>query len=64
MCSSFRRCSTRPNGCIRAALAAIGSLQRQGGANEHTCWVSLLDACGRALTEIAAALEEGRDPTR
>jgi uncharacterized membrane protein YccC len=48
---------------IRAALAAIGSMQRQGGATEHACWISLLNACGRALTEIAAALEEGRDPS-
>jgi uncharacterized membrane protein YccC len=48
---------------IRAALAAIGSMQRQGGATEHACWISLLNACGRALTEIAAALEEARDPS-
>jgi len=48
---------------IRAALAAVGSLPRQGAPTEHTCWASLLNACGRALGEIAAALEDARDPS-
>ena len=46
---------------IRASLAAIVSWQRRTGT-EPSCSASLPQACGRALLEIAAALEEGRDP--
>ena len=46
---------------IRASLAAIVSWQRRTGS-DPSCRASLPQACGRALLEIAAALEEGRDP--
>jgi uncharacterized membrane protein YccC len=45
---------------IRASLAAIVSWQRR--TQNPSCSASLPQACGRALLEIAAALEEGRDP--
>jgi hypothetical protein len=46
---------------IRASLAAIVSWQRRT-RTDPSCSASLPQACGRALLEIAAALEEGRDP--
>jgi uncharacterized membrane protein YccC len=46
---------------IRASLAAIVSWQRRT-RTDPSCRASLPQACGRALLEIAAALEEGRDP--
>ena len=46
---------------IRASLAAIVSWQRRT-QTDPSCSASLPQACGRALLEIAAALEEGRDP--
>lgn len=46
---------------IRASLAAIVSWQRRA-QSDPSCSASLPHACGRALLEIAAALEEGRDP--
>jgi uncharacterized membrane protein YccC len=48
---------------IRASLASVATEQR--GLNfdrEASCHASLARACGRVLAEIAAALEEGRDP--
>ncbi len=47
---------------IRASLAAIVSWQRRA-QSDLSCSMSLPQSCGRALLEIAAALEEGRDPT-
>jgi hypothetical protein len=46
---------------IRASLAAIVSWQRRT-RTDPSCSASLPQACGRALLEIATALEEGRDP--
>lgn len=48
---------------IRASLAAVASWQRRAAADDPSCTASLPRACGRALLEIAAALEEARDPT-
>jgi uncharacterized membrane protein YccC len=47
---------------IRASLAAVASWQRRSTTDDPSCRVSLPQTCGRALNEIAAALEEGRDP--
>lgn len=47
---------------IRASLAAVASWQRRAAPSDPSCRASLLQACGRALLEVAAALEEGRDP--
>jgi len=46
---------------IRASLAAIVSWQRRT-RSDPSCRASLPQACGRALLEIAAALDEARDP--
>jgi uncharacterized membrane protein YccC len=47
---------------IRASLAAIVSWQRRNAPGDPSCRASLPQACGRALLEISAALQEGRDP--
>ncbi len=47
---------------IRASLAAVASWQRRAASDDPSCRASLPQACGRALIEIATALEEGRDP--
>lgn len=47
---------------IRASLAAVASWQRRAAPADASCSASLPQACGRALLEIAAALEDGRDP--
>ncbi len=48
---------------IRASLASVAT-EQQGvyGDVDASCQASLAGACGRVLAEIAAALEEGRDP--
>ena len=47
---------------IRASLAAVASWQRRMVGTDPSCKASLPQACGRALLEIAAALQEGRRP--
>jgi uncharacterized membrane protein YgaE (UPF0421/DUF939 family) len=47
---------------IRASLAAVASWQRRAASTDPACRVSLPHASGRALLEIAAALDDGRDP--
>ena len=47
---------------IRASLASIATAQRRFAWTDPSCRASLPQLCGRALLEIALALEEGRDP--
>ena len=47
---------------IRASLASIATAQRRFAWTDPSCRASLPQLCGRALLEIASALEEGRDP--
>jgi len=48
---------------IRASLASVATEQRRLATSGSSCAATLPSLCGRALTEIAAALEEGRDPS-
>lgn len=48
---------------IRASLASVATEQRRAATPGSTCATTLPRLCGQALLEIAAALEDGRDPS-